>query len=627
MLEAIRKRSASFVVKLLLGLLILSFGIWGVGDTIRSGIGGPSVAKVGSIEIRPEDLSRDFQREMNRLRSVFGPSFDQEQARAMGLVDSVLDSMISRALFDLAAKDLGVAISDEVVLERIRGNRAFFNMLGTFDRARFQQVIQNNGWSEGAYIAQMRGDLGRAIYVNSVEKGVAAPRSLVEAVYTYRQEKRVADTILVADGDMTAIPEPDDAALVKFHKEHTDRFTAPEYRALTVVSLKAEDLVKEVAVSDEMIAQVFEERRDEFNKPEQRRVIQMVLPDEATVRRAHQALVGGGSFAEVAKEIAGVDEATLDLGLVQREHLLPELADAVFAVAKGAFSEPVESPLGWHILKVTGIEAAREQTVDEVREQLIQIAAHEKATEDLFELANRLEDQLGGGATLEEGASALNLKLVKIPAIDRRGRDAAGHLVNDLPEGDQFLSTAFETAENNDSSLTEAGTDGYFVLRVDGVTAPALRPLDTVRKEVAANWKAGKQAEAAEKTAKGLIEKVKAGTELSAVAAGAGLKVTTPPPFLRGSNEDSQGLPQTLVSKLFDVRLGEAVMARGVNGYYVARLVEIRPADLAADKQGIDNLADEITNSLRNDLVIQLSAALRDRFPVSVNRQAVDQLF
>ncbi len=627
MLEAIRKRSASFVVKLLLGLLILSFGVWGVGDTIRGGIGGTSVAKIGTIELQPQDLSRDFQREMSRLRQVFGPGFDQEQARSMGLVNSVLDGMISRALFDLAADDLGVAISDELVLKRIRENRAFFNMLGAFDRQRFQQVMQNNGWTEGGYIAQLRGDLGRAVYVSSIEKGVTAPRSLVESVYAYRQEQRVADTILIADRDMTAIAEPDDAALVTFHKEHADRFTAPEYRALTVVSLKAEDLIKDVAVSDEMIAALFDERSDEFNKPEQRRVRQMVLPDEAAVKKAHQALVDGGSFAEVAKDIAGADEATLDLGLVQREHLLPELADAVFGLSKDGFSEPVESPLGWHILKVLDIEAPREQTLDEVRGQLIEIAASEKATEDLFELANRLEDQLGGGATLEEGASALNLKLLKFPAVDRRGRDAAGKLISGLPEGDQFLSTAFDVAENNDSSLTEAGTDGYFVLRVDGVTAPALRPLDTVRIEVTANWKAEKQAEAAGKAAEGLLEKVKVGTEFSAVAAGAGLEVTTTAPFLRRPDEGAQGLPQALVGKLYDVRLGEAVMARGVNGYHVARLVEVRPADMAADKQGFGELSDEIANSLRNDLVIQLGAALRDRFPVIVNQQAVDQLF
>lgn len=627
MLEAIRKRSASFLVKLLLGLLIVSFGIWGIGDTIRRGIGTPDLASVGPVDIRPNDFEGDFQRELNRLRSLFGPTFDRDQARAMGLATSVLDGMITRILFSLEAKHLGVAISDDLVAKNIRNNRVFRNLLGAFDREKFQQALLASGWTEDVFVDRLRDDLARDQYVDSIEKGAVAPSDLVDAVYRYRQEKRVALAVFVADKDMTGIREPDDATLAKFHTEHAARFTAPEYRALTVVNLEAKDLAKEIVVSAQEIKDAYAARRDEFKRSERRHVLQMVLADETTAKRAHKMLVAGQSFAEVAKNVAGMDAETLDLGFVGRDNLLPEMADTAFGLKKGAVSEPVQSPLGWHILAVTDVDAAREQTLDEVRETLTNQIAHDKAVESLFELANRLEDNLGGGATLEESASQLNLKIFKIPAIDRRGRDAAGKIIAHLPKGDQFLSTAFESEEGVPSLLTEAGTDGYFVLRVDHITPPTLRPLESIRDEVVTAWKAEKRAEVAEKEAKTLVERLKTGAYLKTLAAERNAEVSITAPFVRTVSDGSTGLPQTVVSNVFAIKPGDATFGRGEAGYYVAVLKEIIAADPTTDEQGVAALREEFTNSLRNDLVIQLADALRGRYSVSVNQRAFEQLF
>ncbi len=622
MLDAIRKRTASIVVMGLIGILILSFVVWGIGDLLRVRI-ADVVAEVGDVDIPPERLGAEFQRELNRLGNISGNQLTREQARSLGLLEAVLQNMIERTLLDLGASDLGVAISDDLIASDIRARPEFRNQLGTFDSNRFYQVLRSNGLSESGYVALLRGDLARAQYMDSIRAGATAPRALIEAVYRYRQEKRRADVVKVADDTMNVAGEPGEAALAAFHKDNPAAFTAPEYRKLTAVILEAGELAREIAVSDEELADAYRQRENEFRQPERRRLRQMVFAEEADAKRAHGLLEEGREFGEDAREVSGAD--ALDLGIVTRDRLPAELADAAFTLTAGAYSQPVQSPLGWHLVMVDGIEEAKIQTMEQVRDELSAGVAREKAIDGLFTLANQLEDRLGGGATLEEASGQMNLRLLKIEVADRLGLDASGKPVAGLPSGSVFLDAAFRTPEGEESPLTETGTDGYFIVRVDAVTPPALRPFDAVRAEVGTAWKAGRRANAADAVAGALLERVKGGAGLAEGAMG--LPVTTPEPFTRDQQNADHGLPRGLVRGLFGVKPGEAVMARGPGGVYVARLKEILPANTLSDEGGLKALEDRLTRSVQADLLAQLTGALRERFPVTVNPLVIEQNF
>ena len=630
MLEAIRKRSASILVKILLGLLVVSFAAWGIGDVIRGRISVTTVAQVGDVDILPDAFNREFQRELARLQPLFGGQLDSDQARSMGLGDGVLHDMIKRTLFGLAAKDLGVTVSDDLVRTEISRDPRFHDALGSFDQTIFQQVLQSNGLAENEYVDVVRGNLHSNQLLDSVGSRRAAPKALVDAIYRHRYERRVAKTIFIADASMTGIAVPDAAALARHHKENTALFTAPEYRTLTVVSLQAEDLAKEIAVSEERLREAFEERRDEFSEPERRHLQQIVVASKADAQRAYDMLAGGRPFAEVAEDVARLAPETVDLGLMSRDQLngrLPELTDAAFSLSKDVPSRPVQSPFGWHVIRVTEVEPAREQALQDVREALAGSIAGEIAIDDLYELSTRLEDTLGGGATLEDAATRLNLRLVKVPSIDASGRGPEGKVVESLPQDSRVLDVAFATPENTDSPLTETGTDGYFILRVDRVTLAALRPLQKVRNEVAAAWKAERRKEAAEKTARKALDRVKAGDDPVAVAADLKVSLETTVAVTRAGAGASQTLPRELIANLFKIRLGEATLARAPKGYVVARLAEVRPANPSADKDALEALREETEERLRLDLLDQYAEALRDRFPVTIDRRAVDGLF
>ena len=626
MLTTIRKHSKSIVVKILAFLLIASFAVWGVEDMVSFVTSSSSaIFEVGDVEVEPEEVEAEVRREINRLAPLFGGKFGVEQAKALGIVESIILRQINDTALLLAAKDLGVKISDDLISAEIRKTPAFQG-LGGFDRQRFQQVLSNNFMNESTYIATVREQMSRnQVLVSFASK--TAPKVLADSVYRHRQEKRTTETIFIADSAQKGIPEPDVATLSKFHKDRAALFTAPEYRALSVIRLDASDLAAEISVTDTELKEAYEARIDEFMTSETRQVKQMVIADEADAKRAGKALAQGRDFAAVAKEIAKMDEATIDLGKVGRGDLpFPELAEAVFSLESGKSSEPLKSPIGWHLFRVDGITKGGTKTLDDVRGDLKKTIAFEKAIDGLFELANNLEDALGGGATQEEAAGQLNLKVVKIAAVDRNGNDRNGKPVSTLPAGD-FLNIAFSTEEGSESSLNETGRDGYFLLRVDGVTAPTLKPLGTIKAEVVRAWKDEKRAEKSKSSAQAIVVRVNGGASLDAIASEMGLKVKILPALIRQPEKVPEGISQALIDGIFGVSKNKGVMARGDAGYTVARLKEITAADPASDKEGAEAVSEKLGQSVGVDILAQLAGGLRDQFGFTINRKAVDSMF
>ena len=627
MISALRKRSGGIVVKSLLVLLIISFAAWGIEDWLNPAISGNSVATVGTEEVGAYEVRRRVNQEVARMRQLFGNEFTVEQAMAFGIVDGIVNEQVNQALISQGAAKLGVSISDDLVSSDIRSQDGFKGLAGNFDRIRFNQVLASNGLTETDYINTIRRSLSGLQYTDSFQSGTRAPKVLIDTIFKYRNEKRVVDMALVKDNQFTNIPEPNTGQLEAFHKENEKDFTAPEYRKVTVLSLIADDLASEMATSEADLQEYYENHLEEFTTIERRNVSQIVMNDEETAKTAHQQLLEGRDFADVAKEIAGLDPSALDLGMITKSDLLPELVDPAFALMSGTVSSPVKSVLGWHLLKVTEIESGGTKTLAEVRDQLQTVVAREKAVDSLFELSNALEDELGGGATIEDAARSLNLNTVSIDAISAAGLDKSGTVVTGIPAGPALIQTAFSTEVGQDSALTESGDDAFFVVRVDAITPPAVRPLAEILTDVIEAWKANQRDEKSKALAEKLTAELNAGGAMSAIAAANGLTFTQSKAFTRDDRESESSMGQELVAQVFKLTGQSAAFARSADGYQIAILNQIIPADPITDKQALETLRQSLTGALQTDVTQQLVVALREDIGVDVNRAMIDQLF
>jgi len=609
------------VVFVLFGLLIVSFVVWGVGDIIRTPSQVAALAEVGDIRIEEREFRQNLAREMNRLSARLGSRLDIEQAQALGIVDQVFGQMIGRALFDQKAEDLGMLVTKAQIGRRISNEPAFQNTLGEFDRGRFAQALQISNLGEQEYVDTLTRDIIRQQLVGAVTGAVVAPSRLAEELFRYQQERRVAQIMTVPTSSITDLGEPDPTALAEIHKEESAQFMAPELRGVTYIQLRAEDLLAEVAVSETELRDEYDARRDDYVVQERREIEQIVLPDEATARQVEDQLKGGSTFATAAEAITG--QGPIDLGEVEKEDLPPELADAAFDLTANTVSVPLQSPLGWHVIRVGAVTPGRERGFDEVRDELAQDVAMRLAVDSMISMANQLDDSLGGGASLEEAASAFGLKLGQVEAVDSQGSGRDGQPVQDLP-GEPFLQVVFETAAGTDSLLTEANDGGYFVLRTDSIDQARLRPLAEVRDQVVALWRDRQLAERAEAKAQELAERLRGGGEFETVAAEAGLKTSTTEPLSRFDSRAPNNPAPTLPGKLFQLQPGEITTAQATEGHVVAKLDKIIPADPSSSPEELADVRDGVATALRNDLLEQFAAALRARYGVTVNDRLVE---
>ena len=617
MLTSLRQGAASWLAKILFALLILSFAAWGVGDYLSPEV-DDAVAKVGESEIGAEEFRREYSRQFNEWRRRLGGNVTPQIAAQLGLPEEVLQTTIRRRLVEIEAGRLGLAVGDGQVRRAIEEDPSFGGRLGGFDRALFERVLLTNGLSEGEFVAMLRRNISRRQVDGSVERNVRASRSMAEAVHRYRMETRKA--VLVRVPEDVALPEdPGDADLRAWYEANRDDFMAPAYRAVTAIVLDPDLWLERVGADPALALEAYETRMADFTVPATRRVRQVLFDNESKAQEFMTALAAG---AEMAPAAGAFGAAISDLGPVSRDQLpQPALAEAVFSLGEEGVTGPVETALGWHVLAVDQIAGEKVIPFEDVREGLEREVAREVAIERLADLANDLDDQLGGGATFEDAARALDVPLLAIEAVDSSGRNRAGEQPEGLPAEPNFLRTAFSTSVGEDSLLGELGDGGYFVLRVESETPPAARPFEEARPLVLSAWRGNQLDEAAKAKAEALAEKLREGRAPASVAGG--LTVIETGPFARTDAEPASGRSHEIVEAVFAVERGEVVVARAGDGYAVAVVENIEPPPYSEDE--IETIREQLSAEMVEDVRQQFHAALEDRFGVTVDRGLLAQ--
>ncbi len=623
MLQELRNQTSSWVIKILLGMLVISFAVWGIND-IFLGDRDPAIITIGDVKLPRSQVNDEIREEMNRLQPLFGGRLDRAEADRMGITGQVVENIVNRTAVSLGARDLGVLIPDALVAQRITSDETFFNNRGKFDRAIFMQVLSRSGMNEAYYVANLKRDLAASEINRAISSAVPVPSAMVEPLVAFRSERRIAKSFLVPFVTAAKIAEPSNAEVESYYKANSQRFMSPELRDVTWIHLDPTILAAEIRVGDEKIKQAYEERHDEFTTRDRRELEQVVFASQAAAEAASVAIKAGKSLAESAKEDGKVKKPVA-LGWVDRREMLPELAAPVFALKKGAHSAPIKTALGWHIVRIKDVQTGRTKPLAEVREQLKKDIAQHEAGEAVFALANKLEDALAAGGTLEEAARQIILRAGRVAAVDRRGRDGTGEAVSGLPKGSVFLRLAFDTADGQDSALTESEGGGFIVAHVNKVMAPAVRPLKDIRAKVIAAWKDNARDKATETRAKKLADSIRAGKSIDAIARAEKLKVKTSKPFTRLTHDAESGLPAALMQKLFTLKTGEVAVSESTGGVTVAALTEIRAPDSKERKETTDALGEEIRQALGGDLFQQFIGAMRTNYPAKVRADLLQQ--
>jgi len=625
-LQTLRKHSKGWVAGILFFFLILAFAAWGIEDMLRQGLSrsGP-VITVGSETVGPREFQSAYERMVRQLAERFQRQFDYEQAKSLGLVESLIAELQADRMFAQEARAKGLLVSDRIAREQILADQTFRNEAGRFDEQIFRRAVESVGYTGSSYVALLKTNLARNYLVTGISQFEGPPKALADRLFAYRSEFRVAE-VLTIPTEAQKPPAPTDEQLAAFHKANAAKYTAPEYRTVTLVAFRPDDAAERVKVTDKDIEAEYERRKHEFAVAETRSVRQMIFKDEAAAKQAYEALIGGRTFEAVAKEIAKADP--VNMGKVTKSQLqLPvtEIGEAVFNLKEGEVTQPIKSPLGWHILRVEEIAPGFTKPLEEVKPQIEKEYRQKNALKIMTELREQFDDALGGGGRLEAAAQKFNLKIVKLGPLDAQAKDEKGATVEGLPEDDEFLRRVFRQGKGEEGELVDLRTKGFYSVRVDAITPSTLRPLETIKEKVTADWTAEERAKMAKAEAEKLIAEAKAGKSLEEIAKPQSYTVRKSKPVNRG--ESTAATPGSIEERVFSVKPGEIAVAQVREGWAVVK-VETAKDERTGDerKKAREEFEKTLRQAYEQDLLASYTAYLRSRYPTKTDQAAIDQL-
>lgn len=610
-----RKKSAQNVfVWILMGLLVLGlagFGIDGIlSQTVRS------IGKVGDRDISANAYGRALQNEIRAIEQQIGQGLRFDQAQAFGIDTQVRARMVTEAALDFEAGRIGISVGDAQVQRALAQIPAFRGPGGTLDRETYRFMLQNIGMTPAEFEDEMRRETARGILQAATAAGIETPQAITAALIEHFATRHDLSVFTLGESSLPApVADPDDAAVAAFHAANPALFTAPEIRQITYAWLTPAMILDSVEVDEAALRQLYQSRLSEFVQPERRLVERLVYPDRAAAEAAMARLEAGEIDFDglVAERGLALDDA--DLGDVSESQLGPAGA-AVFALEEpGAVTGPHQSPVGQALFRMNAILNAQEVSFEEAVPELRGELAADRARRVIADDFDLIEDLLAGGASVEDLAAETAMELGQI--------DWSAGVSDGIAAYSEFRTAAAALTQNEFPELSPLSDGGVFVLRLDAITPPALRPLESVADAARAGARAEAVAEALAEHAQSLADDLAAqGPEAFAAA-----RELAEERFEGVTRLDRiPALPGPLLEALFDAETGAAVVrVEGVRAFLA--LVSARaPAD-TADAQTARLIAaidEQIGGGLQQDVFSYFARALEREAGISLNQAAID---
>lgn len=625
-MDFLRRAAKTWVAKLLLILLVASFGVWGISGSLFA-TQSSTVVSVGDETIGPNEFLLAYNQTIGNVSQRIGRRLTTEEARAFGLEEQVYSNLVSSAALSQQASELNLGLSEKRQADIIAKEQIFHDRIsGQFDQATFRLVLRQVGMTESQYLESNAKSAVRTQISEAVSDGIKPPQTLLKAMAQYRTEKRDIDYLLLTRALLDPIAAPSDTILSAYFEENKSTYAAPEYRKVGYVTLQPQDILDLDAVSPELIAQEYEARKSTYITEETRSIDQLTFASKDAADAGLAKLQAGTSFDDLLVQ-EGKTANDVAVGTFTKSAVPDQkLADAVFAVAKeGETSAVVEGTFGNVIMRVSKIEPAVIRTLaeveGEVREQLALIAA----ADTLLDVHDAYEDDRAGGMTLKEAADKQGLKVVTIDMVDASGFDNDGVAVAGIPQARELISTAFESDIGLETLPINIGNSGFVWFEVQDIFPARDRTLAEVNDKTVADWTEAQTVTALTDKAVELKKRLDAGETLQAL--GDELAVTVEKKIeLTRSNGDAV-FGGTTIQTAFGGPEGLTAIAKDATGEneVLLKVVAVNVPDVNLDDDKSQETATTIGLSSSQEIMGQMIAKLQNQYGVSINRGLAQQ--
>ena len=610
MMRSMRAKGNRSFAMILVGLLILGLAGFGIG-----GLGGGrinTVASVGEVPVTVDSYARMLNQRLQQL----GRGVSIAEAEDIGVFRDVLRVSLNTAAVSNEAARFGISIGDEFVRESLVGIAGFQGIDGNFDRDAYEFAIDRAGMTTVEFENDLRDELRRAIIQNSVALGVKSSDALAVAIMSHELEERDVEWARLSPSNLDSpVEEPSDAQIEEHYTANSDDHMSPLTRSLSYAWLLPDMLIDEVDISEEELLEVYEGEPGRFNVPEMRAIERVVFESDEIASEARSRLDSGvASFDDIIAE-RGIEPGDAYLGMVDRDELSAEAAEAVFSLEQPGIAGPAESVFGPALFRIGSIQNAVNTPFDEVREDIRVELAEDLARSLVSERVTGIDDLLASGATIEEIIAETDLE----GGIVDLSEDPATHV--GIAAEREFRDAAWALAQGDFPEILDLSNGGIFMVRLDSVTEPEQLPLADVRNDVIEDWKRQVTMERLTEVADRIRSSLAVGDTLE--DSEHGLEVTTENGITRRAL--IEGAPRQLTDELFSLASGETATVTADDDVYLVHLLEIRIPD--EDVQEAVASYGQQNDQLRGSDMFQLyMSAVESAAGVSINQAAINQI-
>ncbi len=619
----------SAILALFLIVLLAGFALQDIRSYL-SGAGSSSgaLAEVGGEEVTDREVTGAMQR---RLAEVRQSNAGVDYSAIAKDFDPLMDLMIQGAAIRAFAADQDMTLSKRLVDAEIAKIPATRGLDGKFSQASYQNFLAQQKLSDAELRKIVTSSMLQRIVLGAGSANARVPVGVATPYASMLLEEREAEVLTIPVARfLGSIPAPSDADLTTYYRANARAYTIPEQRVIDVARIGPAQVANAVP-TDKEITDYYNANQAIYGGTTRRVISQVVLQSkpqaDSIVARAR-----GGSFADAAKP-AGFSAADISVGPQTRDQLAKltsdKIAAAAFGAASGAVVGPIQSDLGWHVIKIDGIQAEAGKSLAAARAEIVAKLSVDKRKNVLADLVTKVEDLIAEGSGFSDAVKAAGLTSVKSPPLLGNGTSRANPGFKLPAELAPVVSAAFGMAQGDEPLVeTLPGEAGYALVGLDQVIPAAPAQLAAIRDKVAADWKNAQARARARTVASAIAARVAKGETLAAAttAAGAGLPPPNKAAIRRIQLAQMQGNIPPALNLMFALSAGGSRMIAdpGGRGFTIIKLLRIVPGNATLQPSLISRTQTEFQQAVSSEYAEQMVRAMQVELGVKRNAKAIE---
>lgn len=635
MLSSFRRMSKSKFGTAIIGLIgvliLIGFAMGDIQNVIQGGsFGGSSdtLVKVGSDSVSDRDMQRAMERRLSQVRQQ-NPEADYSSIA--GDFDQLLSALVdSRAIGEFARK-FGFVLSKRLVDAQIATIPAARGLNGQFSEEAYRNFLAQQRLTDEEVRMVIRDGLLQQLLIAPVAVNARAPVGLATPYASILLEAREGQVAFVPIAPFRAGLNPTQADLERFYTANRARYMVPEQRVLRIAKIGPEQ-VADVQPTDQEIAEYYNSNRASYAPSETRIISQAVVPDQAAAQAIAQRARSGQTFV-AATAPAGLSAADISVGPQTKAEFTelagPRVANAAFGAAEGAIVGPIQSDLGWHVVKIDGIQREGGKTLEAARAEIAAKLASEKKKEAIEAKVDQVQDAIDNGSSFTEAAAAAKLTPVETPLITAAGASRTNPEYRIPADLAPALKTGFELAENEEPVVESLPDDrGYLLVAPSQVVAAAPAPLASIREKVVEDWISDQARQKAQQVARSIEAKATRAPLSEAVKGVPGPAPTVAPVSARRIQlAQFRGNVPPPLQVLFSLAAGKVrTVGSGQgeeSGFFVVKLNKITPGNALTQPALISTTQRQMQETLSQEYAQQFLNAARAAVGSKRNENAI----